>query len=193
MKIVKLSLVIVLSILSCVLYSQEHLKFKGIPIDGTVDPFVRKLVDSGCQILIAGGKNESTFLKGEFVNKQCTIAVAGTQKTNTVCSIIVFLPTETNWSNIKNDYLKLKQQFQQKYGIGESDEYFSEPYCDGDGREMRALELNKCTYKTLFFADEGTILFVINPSIKAISICYGDRINMELREKEETEIIHNDI
>ena len=200
MKILKLSLITVLSVLLCILYSQElissepfqeHLKFKDIPINGKINSFAQKLVNIGYQRQMAGEENELIILKGEFVNKQCAIVVNGTKKTKTAYLVTVLLPTETDWSGIKDDYFKLKKLFQQKYGMGMSKEVFSEPYYEDSGLEMQALKLGKCTYYTIIFTKKSSIMITIMPEGRIV-IGYEDSTNAKLKEIEE-EIINSDI
>lgn len=190
MKIQKLSLVLFFSFASLFLYSQDHMMFKGISLKGTVNAFAQELVKKGCKILES--KGNTITLKGEFVNKNCEIIILGSNKTNMVWKAVAFLPEQTSWYSLKGEYNDLKKQFQQKYGEGESFEFFSKPYYEGDGYEIQALSLEKCTYVTYFQTEKGIIVVEIS-KYSQVRICYEDKINTELKNKEAEEIIRNEI
>lgn len=190
MKSLKLSLIISFSLFSFFIYSQEHITFKGVPINGTVNSFAQELVKKGCKI--KESKGNIITLEGEFVNNTCEIIAVGSHKTNTAWKAIAYLPEETNWYSIKNDYNNLKKIFQQKYGDGTSYEFFSKPYYEGDGYEMQALTLKKCTYSTYFEIETGIIVLEIS-KYKQISIGYEDKINVEINRKEANDIINDEI
>ncbi|MBP9018142.1 MAG: hypothetical protein BWZ11_00822 [Bacteroidetes bacterium ADurb.BinA395] len=190
MKSLKLLLIILFSVSTFSLYSQEHITFKGIPLKGTINSFAQELVKKGCTI--KESKGNLIILKGEFVNETCEIILVGSKKTNTIWKVVAYLPEQTSWYSIKSDYNILKKQFQQKYGDGESYEFFSDPYYEGDGYEMQALRLEKCTYATYFKTETGTISLEIS-KFQQISISYEDKINVELKRKESDEIINDEI
>lgn len=190
MKAIKNLLLVLFCVFSSVVFSQEHIKFKGIPLNGNVNSFAQELVKIGFKIVKS--KGDIILMKGEFINKECEILVVGSTKTNIVWKVIAYLPKETSWYSIKNDYFEVKKQFQQKYGGGESYEYFSKPYYEGDGYEMQALGVDKCTYTTFFKTELGTIAVDIS-KYERISIGYEDKINLEIKEAEDESVISNDI
>lgn len=70
-------LIISLLLAVCTVCSAQtnHMKFKGIPIEGTLDSFVQKLKSKGFTYL--GQQDGMALLKGEFAaTKGCTIGVA---------------------------------------------------------------------------------------------------------------------
>ena len=160
MKSIKNLLLISFCVFSSIVFSQEHIKFKGIPLNGNVNSFSQELVKIGFKIVES--KGNVITMKGEFINKECEIIVVGSKKTNVVWKVVAYLPEEESWSRIKSDYFEVKRQFQQKYGDGKSYEFFSKPYYEGDGYEMQALSLEKCTYSTFFDTDLGTIVVDIS-------------------------------
>lgn len=190
MKTIKNLLLISFCVFSSVVFSQEHIKFKGIPLNGNVNSFAQELVKIGFKIVES--KGNIITMKGEFINKECEILVVGSKKTNLVWKVIAYLPKEISWSSIKSDYFEVKKQFQQKYGDGESYEFFSKPYYEGDGYEMQALGVDKCTYATYFTTELGTIAVDIS-KYEQISIGYEDKVNLEIKKAEAESIINNDI
>ena len=172
---------------------QEHLTFKGIPIDGQAGPFVEKLKQQGFTVKQTL-KDGDVVMDGIFANNDCEIFILVTPKTKTIWKIGIFNKRKyTNWSSIKMDYDELKNLYTQKYGNPSHDyHFFSSPYELGDGYEISALKLDKCTYYTAYDVKSGYI------SIKMSSTCqiimsYEDALNSALKtiesEKEALEDI----
>jgi len=171
-------------------YSQEHLMFKNIPLNGNIDIFASELIKEGFEIK---EKNENAILmSGTYVNRLCDIIVFATKKTKSVWRVNIYLPKDTIWNSIKNDYFELKKQFITKYGKGKSYEFFSKPYKEGDGYEMLAVLLENCHYATYWKTQRGMISLNIS-TFKKISIKYEDNTNSALDEKETSEEISKEI
>lgn len=170
--------------------SQEHLKFKGIPINGNVNAFSKELAKQG--FTISNTKGSMVTLIGEFVGKRCEITVVGTKKTFLTWKLYIEFNKLNSWSALKSDYKELKEQFTKKYGDGEYYEFFSKPYYEGDGYETTALSVDKCTWSTYWKVDMGNIDITIEGS-NNISISYQDMLNTEVMRKEKSEVISNDI
>lgn len=181
---------IVASVLAINVNSQEHLKFKNIPIDGTVNSFAQKLEKIGFEIVLS--KANQTALKGSFMSEECLIMVTGTRKTNIVWKVTVYLPKEASWNTIKNDYFDVKKIFQQKYGEGLSRESFFAPHKDGDGNELELISSGEGMYTTYFTKKLGVIAVRISKASR-IAILYEDKINLELRKREIARMIKDDI
>ena len=171
-------------------YSQEHIAFKTVPLNGDINNFAKELVKQG--FTIKETKGNVITMSGSYINRQCEVIVFASKKTNIVWKVAIYLPEETNWYSIKNDFLRLKEQFITKYGNGKSYEFFSNPYSEGDGYEMQAVKLGKCHYTTFWETQGGTIGLSIS-KYEQISVSYEDTINSALDDKEKSEVINNDI
>jgi hypothetical protein len=168
-----------------------HLTFKDIPINGELSSFVEKLKKEG--FLLEKIDGNIAILKGKFVNRDCEIYVFATPKTLIARNVTVYLPKETTWSSIKSDYHSFKASFWAKYGApANSYEFFSKPYYEGDGYEMQALRLEKCTYASFWDVPEGTIVVKIS-EFEQISFVYEDKTNTEKGNAEKLENVMNDI
>lgn len=183
-------LTVIFCLFVSVVFSQEHLKFKGIPINGNISAFTSELVKLGFKL--EGTDQTINTFSGDFVNNKCTIFIVASKKSKVVWKVKAFLPKDENWYSLKQKYYNLKKEYTEKYGIGESYEYFSKPYYEGDSYEMQALELEKCTYSTYFETANGTICVEIS-KFKQIAISYEDKINSDLDELEKKASISNDI
>lgn len=184
--------VLILTFCLCTLagYGQEHLRFKNVPMDGTVINFTKELIKEG--FIVQKEKKNLNVLIGNFISRPCEVRLVGTHKTATIWKVVVYLPKVKEWSPLKIDYVNLKQAFVDKYGAGKSYEFFSQPYVDGDGGELQALASERCHYITYWEKPEGTIALQITTEGR-ITITYEDALNRTLYDKENSQVISNDI
>lgn len=173
-------------------YAQEHMTFKGISMDCDIDTFVAKLENGG---LLKSDEHKykfSTLLTGHFANEDnCNIYVMYTPQSKLVFKIVVQFPRKTSWSSLKDQYNRLKIAYSVKYGEPESFEFFKHPYQEGDGKELEAVKLDKCTYSSFYNTPAGIIAIqLFKGQIVAI---YEDSINLEKKQIESASIILNDI
>lgn len=186
-----LSLLFLLFSVALGINAQEHMKFMGIPIDGTINTFGTKLSEKGFLKKNVDG-NICTY-KGKFTGREVDVLVLGTDKTSTVWKVVVWFEKETSWSSIKMMFGDYKEMFKEKYGVPSNDfHFFSKPYYEGDGYEMQALRMDKCTYSTFWDTQQGHINLAMRKG-GYIAIAYEDQINTEIRDKEKQERNLNDI
>lgn len=148
-------LLVVALFLSLSLSAQEHLEFRGIPIDGHLNSFVSKMKSIGYTVHEEDGN--VVVMKGKFTNKDVLLAVIASVKTHIVWKVSVLFDEASSWSSLKSDYLEYKELFTNKYGMPRSYEFFSKPYYEGDGFELQALRNEKCTYASFFENSVGYI------------------------------------
>ena len=180
----------------------RHLKFKGIPIDGSLTNFVTALKGAGYQLIYQSEDGGAAALEGSFTNEDVTIVVVTTPKTNTVWKVAVLFEDQSSWSSLKSDYKALKANLAAKYGAPDSAyEFFSSPYEEGDGYEMTAIYAEKCTYMSFFHVksesgeEVGTIWVEIakNETKGRISLAYEDAANSNLKQRENDAIVYDDL
>ena len=183
-----LSLIAIVFVSCTMLFGQEHLKIKNIPIDGTVQSMYAKLKATGLKPM----PDVPGALQGTFAGMDdCAFLIIGSDRTNTVYKVGVMTQFIDSWSSLKSMYLRLKEQYINKYNDCQSFEFFSSPYYEGDGYEMQALRMDKCTYASYFETPEGIISLEIKD--KCIFITYEDAINLEKAKAEFGENVINDI
>ena len=73
--------------------------------------------------------------------------------------------------------------YKSKYPIDRDYEFFSSPYEDGDGYEMRAVAKDKCRYISFFFALGGHIAIEIDKTAQ-LKVVYEDRVNIKIAQQE---------
>ena len=191
----KIIAIITLFLLTCyAVNAQEHLKFKGIPIDGDSKAFVQKLKEAG---YVQDSSGDVVYYKGTFAGlKDCSIMVKTTPKSNIVCSIMVLTDDVTSWYDLKGLYNKLKDSYSAKYELDASYDFFSSPYYEGDGYEIQAVKLDKCHYMSFFNASGGKIVVkisAVSSSKGYVVIIYEDTINTNLSDKEKEQTVFDDI
>ena len=158
----------------------QHLKFKGVPIDGTLAAYVSKMKAAGFSDL--GIKDGTAVLQGDFAGfKGCIIGVSTLKKTNVVNTIGVIFPECDNWSKLENNYQTLKEMLIQKYGepadCVEKFQSYSQP--NDDGLRLTFLRMDKCTYYTTFETPNGDIQLSLEHQDRRCfaKLQYWDKIN----------------
>ena len=170
---------------------QEHMTFKGIPMDCNLTSFVSKLESKGYIKEVI--QDNGAVLSGNFAGKDdCTILVVCTASSKLVWKIAVQFPERVSWNSLKNEYNSLKESYIEKYGTPISFEFFSNPYYEGDGFELQALILEKCTYSSFFYTSQGNILLKIGTKGR-VEVHYEDNINLTTKRKEQENVIASNI
>lgn len=94
--------------------AQEHLSFKGIPIEGSMTEFCQKLKDKG--FTQVGRDNNVPSFIGDFTGRQATVGVGATDDGNIVHSVIVIFDECFEWNALVNTYNYYKELYTRKYG-----------------------------------------------------------------------------
>lgn len=77
----------------------EHVKFKGIEIDGNIKEFIKKMKKAGFsydrahsnKITSMSGTNNIILMSGKFTSKRCDVYIQITPKSKIVCKVVIFL------------------------------------------------------------------------------------------------------
>ena len=161
--------------------AQEHLSFKGIPINGTLKQYTAEMMK-------AGFKNEGTtkeginVLSGDFAGfKGCYVCVMTIKNCDVVNRISVLFPEKETWSALIDDYEFLKELLTEKYGLPtEEIEEFTRPVYS-DNSKIHAISNGEIEWYSVFRTDLGDIeLTLIQGSIgyKArVRLTYWDAQN----------------
>lgn len=112
----------ILSLIVCMLMclsiqADEHLKFMGIPLDGTITQFQAKLAQKGVTHDVAGSKGVSAgcrIFKGTFSGKKAQLFVYYDEKTKIVYRAKAVMET-TDRSISDNDYDYFVRMLSEKY------------------------------------------------------------------------------
>ena len=113
----KLIVSFVLILIALTLYAQnysEHLTFKGIPIEGNMTEFCRKLESKGYTSI--GNENNITLFTGEFTGQNATVGVVATDDGKSVFAVAVLFDPSGEWNTLVNTYNYYKDLYTRKYG-----------------------------------------------------------------------------
>lgn len=165
-------------------YSGQSMLFMGIPMRGNINSFAQQLVNQkGCRIISNNTDQNSISMRGTFTGKDCEIYVFGTPQSRQVWRVTVYLPEVSTWGAIKREYLNYKSQFDNKYTLRSSYDFFADPYNEGDGNEVEAIKDEKCHYSAFYDAPGGNIMVKVSKYMQ-VQIAYEDDTNLNLREQE---------
>lgn len=186
MKKIIISVIIALTAMISVAQTQspDHLTFKGVPIDGTLNEYVSKMKQNGFALIET--EDGIGMLSGDFAAyKDCIVGVATLKQKDLVSKITVIFPERDTWSSLSGNYFDLKEMLTQKYGepstCVEKFDTYSEPRDDGD--RMHAVRMDNCKYYTTYETDKGSIQLSIEHDEVTrciVMLAYHDKINSEI-------------
>lgn len=186
MKKIVVLIITVLSLSLAAFAQDEHFKFKGVEINGTVESFSSELENVGFSLIAEGA------LEGTFAGDDCTIYILSTKK-GLVYGVCAVRSKKNSWVTLKRDFLTIKEGYIKKYGEPSSDVHrFSNPYYEGDGYEMTAVRTNNVMYACSWNFDNGKITEMIFKEGSVI-LYYTDKINDSIREAQEQQQFEDDL
>lgn len=161
--------------------SIEHLTFKNIPIDGTLNEYISKMKQTGFSFIQTA--NGAAILNGDFAGyKDCNVAVSTLKQMDLVHKIVVIFPDKKIWSTLSGNYFDLKQMLTEKYGnpskVVEKFDGYSEPR--DDNSRMYKVGMDSCKYYSIWETDKGNIELSISHdsfSSSFVILAYFDKIN----------------
>lgn len=174
--------------------AQEHLIFKGIPIDGDISAFSNSLRSKGFTPYDIYDDKDSKGFKGEFAGKECELIVFHSPR-GLVFKVLVLQEYYT-WSSLSSAFDDMVDLYTQKYGKPKSSyKRFIDPYYKGDGFELQALRNDKCVYFYVWDVPNGAIAVRLSSfgSSYYVTLTYEDSTNQALRDKEEEKKAFDDI
>ena len=95
----------------------EHMKFKGVPMEGTLQTFTSKLKAKG--FMPIGVQDGVSLLKGEFAGYKDCIIGAVADKSGMICKVSVIFPAMDKWGDLERCYSNYKSMLSEKYGAPE--------------------------------------------------------------------------
>ncbi|WP_298542154.1 hypothetical protein [uncultured Porphyromonas sp.] len=154
----------------------EHLKFMGIPIDGSPEAFANKLKSRGFTLEDPFSPNV-IWMTGTFAGvSNSDIFIYKYPSSTNVYKVRVVFPAQDSWSQIETRYKKFKDWLSQKYLLIKSTEEFQGYPPSSDSDKMRKLILDNCTYLCKYGAgsSEGDFLGTIYLAIQSNSSTYSE-------------------
>jgi hypothetical protein len=161
----------------------QHLLFKGVPIDGTLSEYVEKMKLNG--FVVMDSEPGTYVLQGDFAGyKDCFVGVVTMKQKDLVSRIKVLFPERDDWASLYGNYVNLKEMLIQKYGQPtEVVEVFpSYPSLTDEGLKFTYAQVGQCNYKTVFDTPKGQVsLYIDNTDSKCfVGLSYTDKINGEI-------------
>ena len=173
----------IIIVLSSYAQSSEHLKFKGVPIDGTLNEYVLKMKQVGFQLIETD--DGVALLEGEFAGyRDCMVGVSTLKSVNVVNTIGVVFPAREDWSSLEGDYEHLKSMLTEKYGepsdVVEKFQGYGNPQTDQE--KWIRLITDNCSWYTIFETKNGDIQLSLEKGDYGeyfVLLKYFDKINTE--------------
>ena len=166
------------------LFAQQHLSFKGVPINGTLKSYTDAMVKAGFHYELT--QDGTALLTGDFAGyKGCTVGVSTLKNLDVVSRIAVLFPEKETWSAVLGDYEHLKNMLTVKYGTpSDSQEKFTGYIGDYDNYlVMHALKDGEYVWYTTFTTELGDIELSIMSGTKyntaMVRLSYYDKANSE--------------
>lgn len=154
----------------------EHLKFMGIPIDGSPKSFANQLKSKGFTF-DSSSTPDVIWMTGTFAGiSDSKILIYKSPSSANVYKVRVVFPGQDSWSQIEIRYNQFKDWLSQKYLLLESTEEFQGYPPSSDSDKMTKLILGDCTYLCKYGAgsSEGEFLGRIYLAIKRFSSAYKE-------------------
>lgn len=110
----RISVTLMLLFVAICVMAQEHLSFKGIPIEGSMTAFCQKLKTKGFTSI--GRDNNMMLFTGDFTGRKAKVGVAATDDGKNVFAVIVLFDPSGEWNTLVNTYDYYKDLYTRKYG-----------------------------------------------------------------------------
>ena len=170
--------------------AQEHLSFKGIPIEGSMTEFCQKLKTKGFTQL--GRDDNVTTFTGDFTGRQATVGVGATDDGKSVHSVVVIFDESSEWNTLVNTYDYYKGLYIRKYGEPSACREHIPSRQDSNISLMYELGQGTVTYASAWNVTGGTIELSIEKagySDGVVIIRYRDSQNVETKIQKDLEDI----
>lgn len=178
-----LLLIVSASLASFAQSNSEHLSFKGVPIDGTLNEYVAKMKAAGFSYL--GTQDGTAILQGDFAGfKSCTVGVSTLKAVNVVSTIGVIFPSHDDWSSLERDYEHLKSMLTQKYGDPADvvEQFQGRTTPNTNNEKLHELSMDRCTWFSTFETLKGDIQLSLQKGDFGqyfVLLKYYDKINTD--------------
>lgn len=154
----------------------EHLKFMGIPIDGSPKSFANQLKSKGFTF-DSSSTPDIIWMTGTFAGiSDSKILIYKSPSSANVYKVRVVFPGQDSWSQLEMRYSKFKDWLSQKYLLIKSTEEFQGYPPSSDSDKMTKLILDNCTYLCRYGASSssGEFLGAIYLAIQSYSSTYNE-------------------
>lgn len=173
-------------------FGQEHLSFKGIPIEGSMKSFCDKLKEKGLHFIAE--QNNISLYTGDFTGKPATIGAVANDKGTDVYAVLVLFDESEEWKTLVNTYDYYKGLYTEKYGKPSFNKENNPSRGDSNISLMSELYQGKVVYCSEFNAPGGTIEISIEKSAGigykgVVTIKYRDSQNIQTKRQNDLDEI----
>lgn len=171
-------------------FTQEHLSFKGIPIEGSMTSFCQKLKAKG--LVQIGSEGNVRLFKGDFTGRSATIGAVATDNGQDVFAVAVFFDQTDSWNTLVTTYNHYKDLYIEKYGQPSQCVENNPSTSDSNISLMYELSQGRVTYGCIFDAPGGSIQISIengNISDGFVLIKYQDTQNVNAKRQSDLDEI----
>lgn len=171
--------------------AQEHLSFKGIPIEGSMTEFCKKLKAKGFTSI--DQKNNGTLFTGDFTGREATVGVTATDDGQNVFAVVVLFDPSGEWNTLVNTYDYYKDLYTRKYGEPAASTEKNPSLLDSNTFLMKEVDEGTVVYVSAWEVTGGDIQLSIEKSSGycegMVMIRYRDSQNAEAKIKRDLEDI----
>ena len=189
MKRISVTLMLLFAVI-CVM-AQEHLSFKGIPIEGSMTTFCQKLKAKGFTSI--GRDNNITLFTGDFTGRKATVGVTATDDGKNVFAVIVFFDPSGEWNTLVNTYDYYKDLYIRKYGNPTISKENNPALSDSNTALMAEVHQGTVVYGSVWEVSGGDIQLSIEKTSGVyegmVMIRYQDSQNIEAKIKNDLDDI----
>ena len=169
--------------------AQEHLTFKGIPIEGSMTSFCQKLKSKGLKQVATD--NNVTLFVGDFTGRNATIGIGATDDGENVHTVIVMFDPSKEWNTLVDTYDYFKRLYTRKYGEPKASVENNPANDDSNISKMAEVYQGTVTWASVWEVTGGTIELFIDKTIEGV---YEGRVKIRYRDKQNIENkIQNDL
>ncbi len=168
--------------------AQEHLSFKGIPIEGSMTEFCQKLKAKGFTSI--GRENNITLFSGDFTGRKATVGVVATDDGENVFAVVVLFDPSKEWNTLVDTYDYYKDLYTRKYGEPTSSKEKNPARLDSNTALMAEVYQGTVEYRSAWKVTGGDIQL----SIEKSSGIYEGMVMIRYRDSQNAEAkIQNDL
>lgn len=187
----RLSAILVLFFVAISVVAQEHLSFKGIPIEGSMTTFCQKLKAKGFTSI--GRDNNVRMFSGDFTGRKATVGVTATADGKNVFGVVVLFDPSDEWNTLVNTYNYYKDLYTRKYGDPTISKENNPARSDSNIALMAEVHQGTVVYGSAWEITGGDIQVSIEKSSGVyegmVMIRYRDSQNVEAKIKDDLEDI----
>lgn len=181
MKKILITLTVLFAVID--IMAQEHLSFKGIPIEGSMTEFCQKLKSKGFTSI--GRENNITLFSGDFTGRQATVGVTATDDGKNVFAVVVLFDPSGEWNTLVNTYDYYKDLYTRKYGKPTISKENNPAHLDSNTALMAEVHQGTVVYGSAWEVTGGDIQLSIEKSSGVyegmVMIRYRDSQNIEAK------------